>query len=79
MAKESLIFSPNLHFSSSIRTDFLRDYLGRKRSSSSLRLFSMADEVTYLGARNLSQLNKRYICITITFKILPPSWNQRPE
>lgn len=65
LARKSLIFSPNLQFSNSIRTDFLREFLSRKRSSNSLRLFSMADEVTYLGARNPSQLNKRFICIAI--------------
>lgn len=32
----------------------------------------MADKVTYLGARNLSKLNKRNICITIKFQTLPP-------
>ena len=33
----------------------------------------MADEVTYLGARNPSQLNKRFICITI-YIYNPPSF-----
>lgn len=73
LARKSLIFSPNLQFSNSIRIGFLREFLSRKKSRSSLRLFPMADEVTYLGARNPSQLNKRFICIII-YIYNPPSF-----